>query len=77
MAMVVGFPGVGPTWKGLAGSRVKLVDGTTVTADNAYLRTAIEDPDRQIVAGDQSGVMRAAIPGDRSPAPTPARSSPT
>lgn len=59
---VDGSSGVGPTWKGLAGSRVKLADGKTVTADDAYLRTAIEKPDDQIVAGYQRGVMSSAVP---------------
>lgn len=57
-----GSRGVGPTWKGLAGSRVKLTGGRTVTADDAYLRTAIEDPDRQVVAGYPRGVMTNVIP---------------
>lgn len=58
-----GSPGVGPTWKGLAGSRVKLAGGEgTVAADDAYLLTAITDPDKQIVAGYQPGVMSGTIP---------------
>ena len=40
-----------PTWAGLYGSQVELQDGTTVTADDAYLTKAIEDPSAQIVAG--------------------------
>ena len=36
--------GTGPTWKGLYGSEVKLVDGTTVTADETYLKESITDP---------------------------------
>lgn len=64
-----GSSGTGPTWKGLAGSRVKLADGKTVTADDAYLQTSIEHPDRQIVAGYQSGLMSGLIrPGTISPA---------
>lgn len=35
---------VGPTWKGLAGSEVDLVDGSTTVADTAYLMRAITDP---------------------------------
>jgi cytochrome c oxidase subunit II len=57
-----GSPGVGPTWKGLAGSRVKLSDGRTVTANSAYLTRAIEDPDKQIVAGYQRGTMSGSVP---------------
>ena len=64
-----GSGGVGPTWKGLAGSRVKFAGGESVTADDAYLRAAIEDPDKQIVAGYQPGVMTATVPrGSISPA---------
>ena len=64
-----GSSGVGPSWKGLAGARVKLADGTTVTADDAYLREAIEAPDKQIVSGYPPKVMSKAIPpGSISPA---------
>jgi cytochrome c oxidase subunit 2 len=42
---------VGPTWKGLFGSTRTLADGTTVQADEAYLRTAILDPGAQLVQG--------------------------
>lgn len=37
-----GSSGVGPTWKGLAGSAVRLANGSTVTADGEYL-TQIAD----------------------------------
>lgn len=47
----------GPTWKGLYGSEVQLQDGRTVTADDAYLRKAIEDPQAEIVDGYTSSVM--------------------
>ncbi len=50
---VDGRRSVGPTWKGLYGSQVKLKDGSTVTADENYLHTSIVDPSRQIVAGYQ------------------------
>ncbi len=43
--------GTGPTLIGLAGSTVKLNDGTTVTADAAYLTRAISDPQSQQVDG--------------------------
>lgn len=48
---------IGPTWAGLSGSEVELNDGTTVTADEAYLHSSIVDPNAQIVAGFQPGVM--------------------
>ncbi len=48
---------VGPTWKGLDGSQVKLTDGSTVTADDSYLHTSIVDPNKQVVAGFPPGLM--------------------
>lgn len=64
-----GTKGVGPTWKGLAGSQVKLANGQTVAANDAYLLESIEDPDKQIDAGYQRGVMSAVIkPGSVSEA---------
>ncbi|HEX6662151.1 MAG TPA: cytochrome c [Gaiellaceae bacterium] len=56
-----GAAGVGPTVKDLAGSRVQLSDGSTVTADDAYLAKAITDPDAEIVKGYQRGIMAGAI----------------
>jgi cytochrome c2 len=56
-----GAKGTGPTFKGLAGSQVMLTDGTTVTADDAYLTRSIDDPDAQIVDGYQPGIMSAVI----------------
>lgn len=46
-----GSSGVGPTWEGLAGSEVRLDDGTTVTADTEYLTRAIEDPGAEVADG--------------------------
>ncbi len=46
-----GSPGNGPTWAGLYGEEITLADGTTVTADDAYLKTAIVDPGAQIAEG--------------------------
>jgi cytochrome c oxidase subunit 2 len=40
-----------PPLAGLAGSTVTLADGSRVTADRQYLRDAILDPNRQVVAG--------------------------
>jgi cytochrome c oxidase subunit 2 len=48
---------VGPTWKGLSGSAVTLSDGTTVTADDAYLRESIVDPNAKIVKGFAPNIM--------------------
>ncbi len=46
-----GSEGVGPTFKGLAGSKVTLEGGDEVTADDEYLRTSITDPGKQVVEG--------------------------
>ncbi|MFV0283779.1 MAG: c-type cytochrome [Castellaniella sp.] len=48
---------VGPGWGGLAGHEVELADGTTVTADEAYLVRSIRQPDDQIVKGYPPHVM--------------------
>lgn len=48
---------VGPSWIGLFGSEVTLSDGTTVTADEAYLRESILDPSAKVVEGFPDGVM--------------------
>ena len=46
-----GQGGAGPAWTGLFGSTVELDDGTTVLADEEYLRTSITDPSAQRNAG--------------------------
>lgn len=48
-----GQGGVGPAWRGLAGSMVELEDGTLVLADDAYLERAITDPEADIRAGSR------------------------
>ncbi len=48
---VDGSKGIAPTWKGLFGSQVDLADGTSVTADEAYIRESIENPSAKIVKG--------------------------
>jgi cytochrome c oxidase subunit 2 len=42
---------VGPGLRGVFGHRVPLTDGTTVLADETYIRTSILDPNRQVVKG--------------------------
>jgi cytochrome c oxidase subunit II len=42
---------IGPTWKGLYGSKVTLSGGNTVTADGDYIRESILDPGAKIVKG--------------------------
>jgi cytochrome c oxidase subunit 2 len=48
---VDGAPHLGPTWRGLYGSRRLLADGTSVVADEAYLTESMMDPSVKIVAG--------------------------
>ena len=59
---VDGSDGVGPTWKGLAGSKVELDNGKTVTADDAYLTRAITQPGDQVVAGFKSIMPERDLP---------------
>lgn len=58
---VNGQTGVGPTLKGVYGSEVTLNDGTKVTADEAYIRESILDPNAKIVKGFTANQMSAAI----------------
>ncbi|MBS0463864.1 MAG: cytochrome c [Proteobacteria bacterium] len=48
---------VGPDWGGLYGAKVKLTNGSTVTADDAYLIESIVKPNAKIVAGFTPDVM--------------------
>jgi len=48
---------IGPTWKGLFNSQVTLADGSTVTADEAYLLESIVNPGAKISKGFPAGVM--------------------
>jgi mono/diheme cytochrome c family protein len=48
---------VGPGWGGLYDSKVKLSDGSTVEANDAYLDESIRDPNAKIVAGFPANVM--------------------
>lgn len=50
---------VGPGWGGLYISKVSLADGSTVTADDAYLKESIVLPNAKIVAGYPKDVMPA------------------
>jgi cytochrome c oxidase subunit 2 len=53
----------GPSWKGLAGSRVRLSDGRVLTAGNAYLTRHIVEPDALTVQGYPGNVMAESIQG--------------
>jgi cytochrome c oxidase subunit II len=48
---VDGRPGIGPTFKGLFGHEVKLTDGSTISADESYIRDSIHDPNARVVNG--------------------------
>ncbi len=48
---------VGPGWSGLYGSQRALADGSTVTADAAYLVDSIVHPDAHVVRDYPPGVM--------------------
>jgi cytochrome c oxidase subunit 2 len=48
-----GSASVGPTVKDIFGRQVKLTDGRTVRADEAYLERAIRDPSAELTAGFQ------------------------
>jgi cytochrome c oxidase subunit 2 len=48
---VDGSAGVGPTWMGMFGSEVTLADGSTVTADEAYIHESILNPGAQVHEG--------------------------
>ena len=39
--------GMGPTWKGLFGKQRDMIDGTSVIADEAYIRLSITNPTAQ------------------------------
>lgn len=54
---------VGPTWKGLYGSQVTFTDGTSTTADDAYLIQSIKNPGAVIVEGF-TNLMPANIAAD-------------
>lgn len=52
-----GSKGIGPTWKGLYNSKVTLANGSTVTADEAYLFESIHDPGAKTVQGFGANAM--------------------
>jgi cytochrome c oxidase subunit 2 len=47
----------GPTWQGIYGRTEPLDDGTTVIADDEYLRSSIINPNAQIVEGYLPNLM--------------------
>jgi cytochrome c oxidase subunit 2 len=60
-----GAAGAGPSLDGAAGRTVELDDGTSATADDAYLERSLTDPDAQIVKGYAAGIMSAAVAGHK------------
>ncbi len=46
-----GTAGTGPSFKDLFGEQVKLADGSSVTADENYIRESILDPTKKVVSG--------------------------
>ena len=46
-----GQGGLGPAWVDVMGTEITLADGSTVTADEAYISRSITEPDAQVVAG--------------------------
>ena len=48
---------IGPTWLHLYQSEVELSDGSSVIADDNYLKTSIVNPNLQVVAGYSANVM--------------------
>jgi cytochrome c oxidase subunit II len=46
-----GTGGVGPKFVGLYGSEVTMSDGSTVVANDEYIRRSITDPGAEVVAG--------------------------
>ncbi|HET9800152.1 MAG TPA: c-type cytochrome, partial [Chthoniobacterales bacterium] len=46
-----GSDGIGPTLKGVYGRKTKLTNGSTIVADDIYLRESIVNPSKTVVAG--------------------------
>lgn len=46
-----GSEGIGPTFKGIFGRKIKLTNGSTLDADEAYLRESIVNPSAKITEG--------------------------
>jgi len=52
-----GTAGVGPTWQGLYMHEVPMADGSSVVADDAYIRESILNPNAHVVQGFNPNVM--------------------
>ncbi|VVN88006.1 cytochrome c oxidase subunit II [Pseudomonas fluorescens] len=60
---VDGSKGVGPSWQGLYGNTQTLADGTTIKADEGYIKDSVLHPSAKIVKG-YAAVMPAFTPSD-------------
>jgi cytochrome c oxidase subunit 2 len=54
-----GSPGTGPTWLGLYGSQREMADGSSVVAEDEYIKESILNPQARIVAGFEGVLMPA------------------
>ncbi|MHC8292419.1 cytochrome c oxidase subunit II [Pseudomonas sp. LB3P58] len=61
---VDGSKGVGPSWQGLYGETVTLADGSTIKADEGYIKESVLNPGAKIVKG-YAAVMPAFTPSDK------------
>jgi cytochrome c oxidase subunit II len=52
-----GSEGLGPTLKGLYGTRRTMTDGTQITVDEKYIIESIRNPDKHVVQGYEPGSM--------------------
>lgn len=63
---VDGTANVGPTWRGLFGKTVELMDGRFVVVDDAYLYAAIVSPNAQVAKDSTPNVMPQTYEGSLS-----------
>lgn len=61
---VDGSKGIGPTWQGLYGTTVPLADGTSIKADEGYIKDSVLKPNAAIVKG-YAAVMPVFAPSDK------------
>ncbi|WP_415770894.1 c-type cytochrome [Pseudomonas sp. LB3P38] len=61
---VDGSKGIGPSWQRLYGETVTLADGTSIKADEGYIKDSILNPSAKIVKG-YAAVMPAFTPSDQ------------
>ena len=58
---VDGTPRMGPTLKGLFGTPRNMADGTSVVADEQYIRRSITDPGSQTVIGATTAMPKVDL----------------